>query len=247
MKSKILKAIIYSLAIIIAAALLGNAYKSRVKTPNTITVKGKADKEIHSDIARWNLMFNVTHPNLKEAYKKTQANTDIVFNYLKSNGLDDNEIRISGIDINKTYETVRIPLGNNDYEYKNQFTGYRLKRNFFIETNKLDTINILVSEISNLIAQDIEITSQTPEYYYSKLDSVKHELIEKASEDAIERAKKIAKSNNQKIGKIKSAYIAPFQVTGLYSNEDYTWGGVLNTSDIIKICTVTVTMEVEIK
>jgi hypothetical protein len=72
-------------------------------------------------------------------------------------------------------------------------------------------------------------------------------LIEKASQDAIERAKKIAKSNNQKIGKIKSAYIAPFQVTGIYSNEDYTWGGVLNTSDIIKNCSVTVTMEVEIK
>lgn len=246
MKTKIIKSIIFALAIIISAGILGNAYKSRVKHISTVEVKGKADKEIHSDIARWNLMFSVNSPDLKAAYEKTQANTDIVLNFLKQNGLDDNEIRVSGIDINKTYETVRVQVGD-DYEYKDKFTGYSLLRNFYVETNKLDTINKLVSEISTLIAQNIEIISQNPEYYYSKLDSVKHDLIEKASQDAIERAKKIAKSNNQKIGKIKSAYIAPFQVTGIYSNEDYTWGGVLNTSDIIKNCSVTVTMEVEIK
>ncbi|MDI6833159.1 MAG: SIMPL domain-containing protein [Bacteroidales bacterium] len=246
MKTKIIKSIIFALAIIISAGILGNAYKSRVKNISTVEVKGKADKEIHSDIARWDLMFSVNSPDLKAAYEKTQANTDIVLNFLKQNGLDDNEIRVSGIDINKTYENVKVQVGD-DYEYKNKFTGYRLLRSFYIETKKLDTINKLVSEISTLIAQDIEIISPNPEYYYSKLDSVKHDLIEKASQDAIERAKKIAKSNNQKIGKIKSAYIAPFQVTGIYSNEDYTWGGVLNTSDIIKNCSVTVTMEVEIK
>lgn len=246
MKTKIVKSIIFALAIIISAGILGNAYKSRVKHIGTVEVKGKADKEIHSDIARWDLMFSVNSPDLKAAYEKTQANTDIVLNFLKQNGLDDNEIRVSGIDINKTYENVKVQVGD-DYEYKNKFTGYRLLRSFYIETKKLDTINKLVSEISTLIAQDIEIISPNPEYYYSKLDSVKHDLIEKASQDAIERAKKIAKSNNQKIGKIKSAYIAPFQVTGIYSNEDYTWGGVLNTSDIIKNCSVTVTMEVEIK
>lgn len=246
MKTKIIKSIIFALAIIISAGILGNAYKSRVKNISTVEVKGKADKEIHSDIARWDLMFSVNSPDLKAAYEKTQANTDIVLNFLKQNGLDDNEIRVSGIDINKTYENVKVQVGD-DYEYKNKFTGYRLLRSFYIETKKLDTINKLVSEISTLIAQNIEIISPNPEYYYSKLDSVKHDLIEKASQDAIERAKKIAKSNNQKIGKIKSAYIAPFQVTGIYSNEDYTWGGVLNTSDIIKNCSVTVTMEVEIK
>jgi len=246
MKTKIIKSIIFALAIIISAGILGNAYKSRVKNISTVEVKGKADKEIHSDIARWDLMFSVNSPDLKAAYEKTQANTDIVLNFLKQNGLDDNEIRVSGIDINKTYENVKVQVGE-DYEYKNKFTGYRLLRSFYIETKKLDTINKLVSEISTLIAQNIEIISPNPEYYYSKLDSVKHDLIEKASQDAIERAKKIAKSNNQKIGKIKSAYIAPFQVTGIYSNEDYTWGGVLNTSDIIKNCSVTVTMEVEIK
>lgn len=246
MKTKIIKSIIFALAIIISAGILSNAYKSRVKHIGTVEVKGKADKEIHSDIARWDLMFSVNSPDLKAAYEKTQANTDIVLKFLKQNGLDDNEIRVSGIDITKTYETIRIPVGD-DYEYKKEFTGYKLLRSFYIETKKLDTINKLVSEISTLIAQDIEIISQNPEYYYSKLDSVKHDLIEKASQDAVERAKKIARSNNQKIGKIKSAYIAPFQVTGIYSNEDYTWGGVLNTSDIIKNCSVTVTMEVEIK
>jgi hypothetical protein len=246
MKTTLLKSLIIALAIVISAGILGNAYKSRVKKISTVEVKGKADKEIHSDIARWDLMFSVNSPDLKQAYEKTQANTEIVLNFLKNNGLTENEIRVSGIDINKTYETIRIPVGN-DYEYKDQFTGYRLLRSFYIETKKLDTINTLVSEVSTLIAQGIEIISQTPEYYYSKLDSVKHDLIEKASQDAIERAKKIAQSNNQKIGKIKYAYIAPFQVTGIYSNEDYTWGGVLNTSDIIKNCSVTVTMQVEIK
>ncbi|HQP90769.1 MAG TPA: SIMPL domain-containing protein, partial [Bacteroidales bacterium] len=145
MKTKIVKSIIFALAIIISAGILGNAYKSRVKHIGTVEVKGKADKEIHSDIARWDLMFSLNSPDLKAAYEKTQANTDIVLKFLKQNGLDDNEIRVSGIDITKTYETIRIPVGD-DYEYKHEFTGYKLLRSFYIETKKIDTINVLVSE-----------------------------------------------------------------------------------------------------
>ncbi|MBP8708219.1 MAG: SIMPL domain-containing protein, partial [Caldisericia bacterium] len=62
MKTKIIKSIIFALAIIISAGILGNAYKSRVKHIGTVEVKGKADKEIHSDIARWDLMFSVNSP-----------------------------------------------------------------------------------------------------------------------------------------------------------------------------------------
>ena len=45
MKTKIVKSIIFALAIIISAGILGNAYKSRVKHIGTVEVKGRQTKK----------------------------------------------------------------------------------------------------------------------------------------------------------------------------------------------------------
>ena len=55
-------------------------------------------------------------------------------------------------------------------------------------------------------------------------------MISKATEDARLRAEKIAEFSGGKLGKIVSAKMGVFQITGQNSNEDYSWGGTFNTS-----------------
>ena len=46
-----------------------------------------------------------------------------------------------------------------------------------------------------------------------------------STEDARLRAEKIAEFSEGKLGKIVSAKMGVFQITGQNSNEDYFWGG----------------------
>ncbi len=72
-------------------------------------------------------------------------------------------------------------------------------------------------------------------------------MIAQATENARLRAEQIAKNSGSRLGKLKKAYLGVFQITGQYSDEDYTWGGVFNTSSKEKTATVTLTADFGIK
>ena len=54
-------------------------------------------------------------------------------------------------------------------------------------------------------------------------------MISKATEDARLRAEKIAEFSGGKLGKLESARMGIFQITGQNSKESYSWGGTFNT------------------
>ena len=60
----------------------------------------------------------------------------------------------------------------------------------------------------------IELNSNAPEYYYTKLNELKIDLLAKASADARVRAKTIAENSNASLSGIKKANMGVFQITG---------------------------------
>lgn len=82
--------------------------------------------------------------------------------------------------------------------------------------------------------------SSAPRYYYTKLSDLKIEMIRLATEDARIRAETIAENSGGTLGKLKSANMGVFQITGQNSNEDYSWGGAFNTH--VKNKTAPITM-----
>lgn len=91
-----------------------------------------------------------------------------------------------------------------------------------------------------MIDQGVELNSEAPSYYYTKLAGLKMELIGKASADAKLRAETLAKQSGTKLGKLKKADIGVFQITAENGNEDFTWGGSFNTCSRKKTAMVTV-------
>ena len=72
-----------------------------------------------------------------------------------------------------------------------------------------------------------------------RLDSAV-EKTEQAAADARARAEKIAKASDCSLGSLKSSDLGVFQITGEGNNEEYSWGGVFNTSSKRKTARVTV-------
>ena len=148
------------------------------------------------------------------------------------------------VNVYKQTEPVYNAAGN----YAGQrFTGHRLSQGFSIESADVDKVESISREISALIAQGVSIEAYQPSYYYTKLDDVKLSLIEQASADARARAEKIADNAGTSIGRVASAKMGVFQITGANSNEEFSAGGSFNTSSRQKKARITMKVEYRVR
>jgi hypothetical protein len=97
------------------------------------------------------------------------------------------------------------------------------------------------------LEQGIELTSNPPEYYYTQLNTLKIDLLAQASSDSRTRAETIAKNSGGSLGGIKKATMGVFQITGKNANEDYSYGGVFNTSSKLKTASITMKIDYLVK
>jgi hypothetical protein len=227
------------LSVGIGSYILGNAYKYKYKSVQTISVTGNAKKDFESDIVKWSGSFSRTNFDLKTASEQIKADRDAIEKYLIDQGVQKSEIRFEAVNVYKDFQNSYDEDTRRNYT---KFNGYNLSQSVSVESNQLDKIDNVSREISTLISQGIELSSQPANYYYSKLEDLKLELIAQASENARLRAENIAKQANSKIGELVKADLGVFQITGQYDNEDYSYGGAFNTTARKKTANVTIKM-----
>lgn len=241
-KLSLLATSLIAFAIVLASLILGNAYKYKFVSAETISTTGLAEKEFTSDLVIWNSSFSSISMGRKEAFESLKADQLKIKEYLISKGIKENEIVFSAINVEEQTKTERKYTGG-DYSEVSTFAGYKLSQNFDIESKSLDVIEKTAREITELLEQGINISSNQPNYYYTKLEDLKLSLISNATENATVRAKNIAEKGNSNLGSLKNATMGVFQITGKTSSEEYSWGGVYNTSDRNKKASITVKLE----
>ena len=124
-----------------------------------------------------------------------------------------------------------------------EFLGYVLTQSLQINSNDVEKVETVSREITELLNKGIQFYSQAPRYYYTKLADLKIEMISKATADAKTRAEQIAANSGGKLGKLISAKMGIFQITGQNSNEDYSWGGTFNTESKEKTASITMKLD----
>lgn len=231
---------IAAVAAIICFFILGNAYKYKFKALETISVTGLAEKDFTSDQIVWDGNYSRKMMDLKMAYALLKEDESKIRAYLKAKGVTDTELVFSAVSIDKEF------TNKYDGEGKvsgSEFTGYNLKQNVTVDSKDIDKVEKISREVTELIESGIEFNSSSPSYYYTKLSELKVDLLAKASADAKQRAETIAKNSGSSLGKIKKATMGVFQITGKNSNEDYSYGGVFNTSAKNKTASITTKIE----
>ena len=94
----------------------------------------------------------------------------------------------------------------------------------------------------------VEFFSMPPEYYYTKLDELKLDLIAKSAENTRTRAETIVKESGAKISKLRSANLGVFQITPENSSTDsYSYEGSYDVSSKNKTAFITTRLEYLIK
>lgn len=230
-------------AMIFASFLLGNAYKYKYKKQQTIAVTGLAEYDFVSDMVVWDGYYSRQSFEMKDAYALIKDDEKKIRAFLEAKGVKATEISFSSVNINKDFASVRDDYGN----YSQRFNGYNLSQTVSIESNDINKIEGVSKDIAQLIDQGIELNSNSPRYYYSKLKDLKINLLAKAADDARNRAKTMAENSKSSLGGLVRSSMGVFQITGQNSDEDYSYGGVFNTSSKNKTASITVKSEYQIK
>lgn len=229
-------ALLFSIAIIISAVFLGNAYVKRSEIGGNIEVTGLGEVDFTSDLIVWEGRFSTSSFELKTAFERLNADKEIIKSYLINKGLKAEQLVFSAVSTQQNNKQKYSAKG----EYMGEeFTGYTLRQNVTIESTEVEKIELISREVTELLNQGVQFYSQEPRYYYTKLANLKIEMISKATEDARLRAEKIAEFSGGKLGELKSADMGVFQILGQNSDENYSWGGTFNTSSKNKTASIT--------
>lgn len=233
-----------AVAAIVVSVILGRSYNYKFKKAEVISVNGAADTNFVSDLSVWTGSFSRASFNMQEAYDALKKDEAIVMQYLQNQGLAKQEVTTSSINTEKLFDYT---FDENGRQTGSVFKGYKLSESISIESKDLMKVDKISREITELIQQGVELTSSSPNYYYTKLGDLKVGLLAKASADGRKRAETIAENSKAGLGTLVKATMGVFQITGQNENEDFSYGGAFNTTNINKTATITVKMDFEVK
>ncbi len=226
------------LGIVAATYILVDGLKGVIPSNQIVKVRGFAEKEFTSDLARWTINVKATRTTLAEASSALQADTEKVVGYLSDNG-----IGLQHISLKPSYASPINKLNDKGYT-TNTIIAYAVDRTVEVESDDVKRIEALSSDITSLMSEGLNLSSHAPEYYYSKIAEMKMELLAAATKDAFDRATILAESSGSKLGSLRAARQGKFQITSAHETEDS--GGYYDTSAIEKKMTAGITVDYSI-
>lgn len=192
---------------------------------NSLTVTGSAKQTVKSDMAKWSSSFSrkVVEEELKSGYAMMKNDEALVSKFLKNNKVEDSEITISPVSMQKEYNYNKDALGPQEYT---------LVQTVLVQSQDIDKMKNISKTSQALIDQGVIFSSNSPEYYYTKLPETRVTLLPEAMKDAQKRAESIAQTTGKGVGVLKSASVGVTQVLQPNSTDVSDYGNYdLSTID----------------
>ena len=218
MKNLKWEAVILAIALIVSSKFLENGLDSFSAKDRTINVKGLSEMEVEANKVTWPLSYKELGNNLVDIYDRIKKNNRIITDFLKANGIKEQEITVNAPEI----------IDLNAERYSENRTGFRYNVTSVITvtSNQVSTVRRLITEQSELLKQGVAITSAGDyrfqvQYDFTGLNDIKPQMIEEATKNARAAAEKFAKDSDSKLGKIKHAYQGQFSIYDRDNNTPY--------------------------
>lgn len=228
--------VFFSLCMITSTSIL-----TKTLSRSGIDVTGSAVAVVKSDSASWTLTVTTASTSKKTAFDYLVKDKNTVLTYLKSKGFIDSEIEIQNADPYPIFK--KAPDTGEDTSVVDHF---EISQTFLITSNNIQLVKDVSLDSENLLSKGVDVRSDPPAYFYTKLGDLKIKLLNEASEDAKRRAKAMLRSTGSHLGGIKSIKMGVFQITPPNSTEvsDY---GMYDTSTIDKKVTAVTQVTFRIK
>jgi len=164
---------------------------------NSITVDGKGEMMVKPDLAT--LSFSVTEEKMDISKATDAVNAKIggIINNLKSNGVEEKDIKTTSYSINPRYDYISAQV----YPYnsgKRVLAGYEVSQSVTIKIRDLAKAGKIIADLGGYGVTDMSGLSFTNDKYDDLVKQVRSDAINQAKEEA----KKLSKELGVKLGDI---------------------------------------------
>lgn len=202
------KTIIIAAAIIIAGAMLPASVAKFKSYDRTVDVKGLCEREVKADKVIWPLSYKVMDNELSSVLKQTENSNKAIIDFLQAGGIKPEQITVSTPQISDKFASE---YGNNDRVYR-----YLCTNVITVCTSDIDAVLELQAKQSELMKKGVALAQNDWEnptqFKFEALNDVKPEMIEEATANARQAAKKFAQDSGSRLGKIKTATQGTFSI-----------------------------------
>jgi hypothetical protein len=239
-----LRTIIFSVALIIAASVLGYQVKQVGGGRESISVKGLAEKPIKADRAEWTVSLQVKGATIADALGKLRKERPALDQFLGKAGFEAAVLTESNESAEPNYEQVEGRNGN----MRSVQDGHIARQSITINTTDIGKILAAARGIVQFEADGHAINYGEPQFLVSNLEDVKMSLIGAAMQNSRARAEEFAKNGGVEVGAMRSASQGAFYILPASANADVSdWGGTYDKTTVDKIARVVVTVDYGIK
>lgn len=217
-------------SVLAAALVFGLFFHAARRDRDTISVTGAASQRFESDVVKWSVTLSrqVGSDELGRGYREIRGDLARVRDRIVAAGVADSAIGVQPATASQRWDN----FGN--------VVGWSVDQSLYVVAEEGGrALETLALDPAALIEGGVVLTSSRIEYFYSGIDSLKHELLGRATRDAARRASEIAAASDLEAGEIASASAGVFQITEPYSTEISAYG-MHNTATRAKEITVTV-------
>ena len=239
-----LRTIIFSVALIIAASVLGYQVKQVGGGRESISVKGLAEKPIKADRAEWTIRLQVKGATIAEALGKLRKERPALDQFLAQAGFEAAVLTESNEAAEPNYEQVEGRNGN----MRSVQEGHVARQSITINTADIGKILAAAKGMVQYEADGHPVAYGEPQFLVSNLEEVKMSLIGAAMQNSRARAQEFAKNGDVAVGAMRSASQGAFYILPAGADQDVSdWGGSYDKSTVDKIARVVVTVDYGIK
>lgn len=189
----------------IVVALIG-AYTvlGVVHARDAVDVTGSAKQSVAADTARWTIQLQTKTgvSDQQSGYDRLDSATKKVTDYLATKGFTDVEAQPVTSYTEYSYPDRSAPI----------LTGYNVTRQIIVHSTDINAIDALSGSIDPFSGWNYQVTTQSVEYTYSKLDEMRVTLLAEAIKDAKARANAIASDSGKSVGALRNASSGVVQV-----------------------------------
>ena len=206
-KSYLVECALLAIGLIVAGWMLRSGIVHFKDSERVVSVKGLSEKEVKADRVIWPLAYKEVGDNLMTLYNTLETSNAKIVDFLKSNGITDDEITIAPAEI--------IDMDAERYGPQSVKYRYNVTSVLTVTTDKVDLVVKLMSRQSDLLKQGVAITGGdyrfTTQFLYTST----------ATENARIAGEKFAHDSKSKLGKIKFANQGQFSISDRDANTPY--------------------------
>jgi hypothetical protein len=178
----------------------------------SVTVRGVSERNVTADLAIWSVSFSHEGTELAPVQQSVDQQASAIRAFFQRAGFRADEITDSDVSLSR--EQARDRDGHPEGPQK-----LTVSRSIQLRTNDVMKARLAYARQAELLRDGVELSGSSISYTFTRLNSLKPQMIAEATRNARDSAEQFARDSGVDVGKIKSASQGYFSV-GARDGED---------------------------